>query len=72
MVDGQFAVVRYIGFVQFALGMWLGVELETAIGKNDGLVDGTRYFRCAPNHGLFCRPNRASWHGKRVSELLES
>ena len=31
----------------------MGVELDQPQGKNDGSVDGTRYFTCKPNHGLF-------------------
>merc|ERR1719184_163069 len=32
---------------------WLGVELKTADGKNDGTVQNKKYFNCAPNHGVF-------------------
>lgn len=31
------------------------------LGKNDGTVAKKRYFTCAPRHGLFVRPNRATW-----------
>ncbi|KNC53265.1 uncharacterized protein AMSG_08755 [Thecamonas trahens ATCC 50062] len=34
----------------------IGVELETPDGKNNGSVDGTVYFVCAPDHGLFTKP----------------
>ena len=33
--------------------LYVGVELDQPQGKNDGSVDGTRYFTCKPNHGLF-------------------
>lgn len=34
------------------------MELLKPTGKNDGSIQGRRYFTCAPNHGLFIRPNR--------------
>ena len=53
---GQRATVRYAGTTQFAEGVWIGVELEGATGKNDGSVAGERYFECKPFHGMFIRP----------------
>mmetsp|Transcript_105706 Transcript_105706/g.303971 ORF Transcript_105706/g.303971 Transcript_105706/m.303971 type:complete len:213 (+) Transcript_105706:859-1497(+) len=47
--------IRFVGETRFAAGEWLGVELFTAGGKNDGSVNGVRYFECAPRHGLFVR-----------------
>ena len=44
---------RFLGPTDFAKGEWAGVELDAAIGKNDGTVDGKRYFQCEPNFGLF-------------------
>ena len=34
-------------------GVWIGIEFKKSIGKNDGSIQGTRYFNCRPNHGLF-------------------
>eukprot|EP00930_Biecheleria_cincta_P102201 TRINITY_DN93895_c0_g1_i1.p1 TRINITY_DN93895_c0_g1~~TRINITY_DN93895_c0_g1_i1.p1 ORF type:complete len:329 (+),score=90.36 TRINITY_DN93895_c0_g1_i1:94-987(+) len=48
--------VRFAGPTQFAAGQWVGVELDNAEGKNDGTVQGTRYFECKPQHGIFARP----------------
>ena len=47
--------VRFIGETQFAAGVWVGVALDTAEGKNDGSVNGQRYFKCKPRRGLFVR-----------------
>ena len=58
--DGRSAAVRFVGTTQFATGDWVGVELEDASGKNDGAVQGQRYFNCAPAHGMFLRPAAAT------------
>ncbi|XP_063675637.1 CAP-Gly domain-containing linker protein 1-like isoform X20 [Bolinopsis microptera] len=50
--------VRFCGEPQFASGIWVGVELDTENGKNDGEVKGVRYFQCEPQHGLFCKPDK--------------
>ncbi|KAI1100277.1 CAP-Gly domain-containing protein [Jackrogersella minutella] len=54
--DGRNATIRYVGQTHFAPGEWVGVELEDDSGKNDGAVQGERYFDCAPGRGMFVRP----------------
>lgn len=51
-------VVRFVGKTQFASGTWVGVELDQPVGKNDGSINGVRYFTCAKpgNYGLFALP----------------
>ncbi|XP_055939213.1 kinesin-like protein KIF13B isoform X2 [Argiope bruennichi] len=51
-------VVAYLGPTHFAPGPWAGVELDTPTGKNDGTVNGTRYFDCKPRFGIFVRPDK--------------
>lgn len=56
-------VIRYVGPVDFAEGTWLGVELRSAKGKNDGSVQGRRYFTCPAGHGLIVRPSKVAVRG---------
>ena len=39
------------------------MELDTADGKNDGIVKGMRYFHCDHNHGIFVSPNKVAKAG---------
>ena len=56
-VHGRFTgTVAYRGSVSYAGGEFLGVVLQEPRGKNDGSVRGTRYFQCAPGHGIMVRP----------------
>lgn len=56
LTDGRQATVRFIGSTHFAAGDWIGVELTDATGKNDGAVQGERYFDCEAGYGMFIRP----------------
>jgi dynactin complex subunit len=47
--------VRYFGSTTFATGKWVGIELDIPSGKNDGSVQGQRYFDCKPLYGVFVR-----------------
>ncbi|XP_077963481.1 dynactin subunit 1 isoform X3 [Gasterosteus aculeatus] len=55
---GQRGTVAYIGATLFASGKWVGVILDDAKGKNDGTVQGKRYFTCEENHGIFVRQSQ--------------
>lgn len=52
-------VITYTGRVSFATGEdWIGVQLtgdSVGKGRNDGTVQGVRYFDTAPDSGLFVR-----------------
>ncbi|KAF2219298.1 CAP Gly-rich domain-containing protein, partial [Elsinoe ampelina] len=58
--DSRRGIVRHVGNVPEipGLGAWIGVALDEPTGKNDGSVNGTRYFDCPSKHGVFVRPER--------------
>ena len=47
--------LRFVGVTGFAPGKWVGVELDEANGKNNGVVQGKAYFNCRDGHGIFVR-----------------
>ncbi|XP_068607635.1 dynactin subunit 1 [Brachionichthys hirsutus] len=55
---GQRGTVAFIGNTLFASGKWVGVILDEAKGKNDGTVQGKRYFTCEENRGIFVRQSQ--------------
>ncbi|XP_012868981.1 PREDICTED: CAP-Gly domain-containing linker protein 4 [Dipodomys ordii] len=69
--SNEMATVRYLGPTDFAAGIWLGLELRSAKGKNDGAVGDKRYFTCKPNHGVLVRPSRVTYRGINGSKLVD-
>uniref|UniRef100_A0A8C9TIF8 Dynactin subunit 1 n=2 Tax=Scleropages formosus TaxID=113540 RepID=A0A8C9TIF8_SCLFO len=55
---GHRGTVAYVGATLFATGKWVGVILDEPKGKNDGTVQGKRYFTCEENHGIFVRQSQ--------------
>ncbi|XP_020290854.1 kinesin-like protein KIF13A isoform X1 [Pseudomyrmex gracilis] len=51
-------VIAYVGPTEFASGAWIGVELDAPTGKNDGAVNGHRYFTCRPKCGIFVKVDK--------------
>ncbi|XP_034164184.2 kinesin-like protein KIF13B isoform X2 [Pangasianodon hypophthalmus] len=60
VANSKCGTVRYVGQTDFSEGIWVGVELDTPAGKNDGSVAGRQYFRCNPGYGVLVRPDRVS------------
>ncbi|KTG02138.1 hypothetical protein cypCar_00031361 [Cyprinus carpio] len=63
---GHRGTVAYIGNTLFASGKWVGVILEEPKGKNDGTVQGKRYFTCQENRGIFVRQSQQTRAGVGV------
>lgn len=47
--------VKFCGSTHFQVGKWVGIELFEKKGKNDGSVQGQKYFECKPGHGIFVK-----------------
>ena len=62
--DSRRGEIRYLGPVDEipsdAGGVWIGVQLDEPVGKNDGSIGGTRYWGqpSEMKHGVFVRPER--------------
>ena len=57
---GRNAEVRFVGKVPGMRGFWVGVQYDEKVGKNDGVLNGKRYFRCPAGHGGFIRGTKVS------------
>lgn len=52
--------IAFLGETQFGTGEWAGIVLDNFEGKNDGSVQGVRYFQCEPKRGIFARISKLS------------
>uniref|UniRef100_A0A8D0BAR7 CAP-Gly domain containing linker protein family member 4 n=1 Tax=Salvator merianae TaxID=96440 RepID=A0A8D0BAR7_SALMN len=69
--SSEMGTIRYLGPTDFAPGIWLGLELRSAKGKNDGSVGDKRYFTCKPNFGVLVRPSRVTYRGINGAKLVD-
>ena len=73
-VDGYAVggVVRFVGMHHTKANPRVGVELDKPVGRNDGTVDGHRYFDpiCSPQHGVLVVPGKV--HPTSAPELPSS
>ena len=60
--------VRFVGHTHIKEGAWIGVELERPKGKNDGSIDGKRYFNCSPGYGVFAPAMMVTFLNKEEAE----
>ncbi|BFY99568.1 hypothetical protein BsWGS_02608 [Bradybaena similaris] len=70
LCNNELGVIRYIGPTDLGEGTWLGVELRKPKGKNDGSVQGKRYFTCPLNCGLLVKPSRVTVRGINGAKIL--
>lgn len=53
--SGLLGTIRFYGTMTGSTGNWVGVELESALGKCNGTQGGVKYFECKNNFGIFVR-----------------
>ncbi|GCF00797.1 hypothetical protein ZYGM_001556 [Zygosaccharomyces mellis] len=80
-VNNHQGIVRYIGYTQFAEGIWYGIELDEPAGRNDGSVHNKKYFELEKEgpYGIFAKiqsikiidPGSQSSLQREVSRLLK-
>jgi len=71
LFNHQVGVIKYIGRVGFADGVWLGLEMRDHVGRHDGQVQGRRYFNCRASRGLMVRPSSVTVRGINGATLIK-
>lgn len=64
--------VAFYGELDFSSGDWVGIVLDEPSGNHDGKIHGREYFHCAPQHGLFVRPQRLRKIANMMQQLSTS
>ncbi|XP_071821882.1 centrosome-associated protein 350-like isoform X2 [Apostichopus japonicus] len=63
---GESGILRFKGPLKSGSDDLVGIELDQQDGTTDGTLDGTPYFSCAKNHGIFVSPNDVKEESKET------
>ncbi|CAG87963.2 DEHA2E09702p [Debaryomyces hansenii CBS767] len=53
--------IKYVGKIMLldeGENVWVGIEFDEPVGKNNGSISGTKIFECRENHGSFVKPKQ--------------
>ena len=54
----KYGTLKYLGPIHVSQGIWCGIKLDEPLGKNNGKLEGTRYFKCQHRFGVFAPIHR--------------
>ncbi|KAF7684618.1 CAP-Gly domain-containing linker protein 4 [Astathelohania contejeani] len=58
--DKGAGIIKYIGPIEGKKGIFMGIDMEKPLGKNNGCIGDKEYFQCSgDNHGVFIKYERA-------------
>ncbi|GFY58598.1 dynactin subunit 1 [Trichonephila inaurata madagascariensis] len=67
--------IAFIGYTHFLDEKCFGVILDEPKGRNNGSVEGIRYFKCSRNHGIFvrsCQIQKMSQNENKVTKISDN
>jgi predicted nucleic acid-binding Zn-ribbon protein len=70
--SGLLGSIRYYGPMTGSTGSWVGVELDSALGKCNGSQGGKTYFSCKNNYGIFVRSTQVKIIEEEQQSLTRS
>eukprot|EP01084_Bolivina_argentea_P237465 399086_1 len=66
--DNLLGIVQFVGEIKGKKGVFFGIELDEAKGKNNGTVAKTAYFKCAKKKGSFVKKTAILKTNKKGNE----
>ena len=63
--------VRYVGCIDSTRDVYVGVELDVAIGNTDGKFEGIRYFKYGEERGVFRKRKEVVRHAEGEQNKTE-